>query len=71
MITQMKKLKGLRDLFKNIKTLYAYRLTSGGVKATNTFATAKLGGLRGNDLKIVIHRIVPEDLYNQRVMANY
>lgn len=48
------KLKGLRDLFKNIKTLYAYRLTSGGVKATNTFATAKLGGLRGNDLKIVI-----------------
>ncbi len=48
------KLKGLRDLFKNIKTLYAYRLTSGGGKATNTFATAKLGGLRGNDLKIVI-----------------
>lgn len=48
------KLKGLRDLFKNIKTLYAYRLTSGGTKATNTFATAKLGGLRGNDLKIVI-----------------
>lgn len=48
------KLKGLRDLFINIKTLYAYRLTSGGVKATNTFATAKFGGVRGNDLKIVI-----------------
>lgn len=48
------KLKGLRDLFMNIKTLYAYRLTSGGNKATNTFATAKFGGIRGNDLKIVI-----------------
>lgn len=48
------KLKGLKDLFLNIKTLYAYRLTSGGTKATNTFATAKFGGVRGNDLKIVI-----------------
>lgn len=48
------KLKGLRDLFMNIKTLYAYRLTSGGNKATNTFADAKFGGIRGNDLKIVI-----------------
>jgi len=48
------KLKGLRDLFLNVKTLFAYRLTSGGVKATNTFATAKYCGIRGNDLKIVI-----------------
>ena len=48
------KLKGLRDLFLNTKTLYAYKLTSGGVKATNTFATALYGGVRGNDIKIVI-----------------
>jgi hypothetical protein len=48
------KMKGLRDLFMNIKTLYAYRLTSGGTKASNTFATAKFGGVRGNDLKTVI-----------------
>lgn len=48
------KLKGLRDLFMSIKILYAYRLTSGGVKASNTFATAKYCGIRGNDLKIVI-----------------
>lgn len=54
------KLKGLRDLFMNVKTLYAYRLTSGGVKATNTFATAKFGGVRGNDLKIVIQANVDE-----------
>ena len=48
------KMKGLRDLFLNIKTLYAYKLTSGGAKATCTFATAKFGGTRGNDLKVVI-----------------
>ena len=29
-------LKGLRDLFINLSTLYAYRLTSGGTKAENT-----------------------------------
>lgn len=48
------KMKGLRDLFKNITTLYAYRLNGGGEKATNTYATAKYAGTRGNDLKIVI-----------------
>ena len=48
------KMKGLRDLFLNIKTLYAYKLTSGGVKATNDFATAKYSGVRGNDLNVVI-----------------
>ena len=48
------KMKGLRDLFLNIKTLYAYKLTSGGTKASNTFATAKHGGVRGNDLNVVI-----------------
>ena len=50
------KLKGLRDLFKNIRTLYAYKLnsnTSGG-KAENTFCTAKCAGTRGNDLKTKI-----------------
>ncbi|MBR5584090.1 MAG: phage tail sheath family protein, partial [Lachnospiraceae bacterium] len=47
------KMKGLRDLFKNINTLYAYRL-NGGVKAENTYATARCSGVRGNDLNIVI-----------------
>lgn len=54
------KMKGLRDLFMNIKTLYAYKLTSGGVKATNAFATAKYAGTRGNDLKVVIVANVDE-----------
>lgn len=48
------KLKGLRDLFLNLRTGYFYRLNNGPVKAQNTFATAKYGGFRGNDLKTVI-----------------
>lgn len=48
-----KKLKGLRDLFKNSKEGYFYRLNK-GAKATNKFATAKYSGIRGNDIKIVI-----------------
>lgn len=48
------KLKGLRDLFKNSRMLYAYKLTSGGDKASNTYAEALYGGVRGNDIKIAI-----------------
>ena len=48
------KMKGLRDLFMNIKTLYAYKLTSGGTKAENIYATAKYRGVRGNDLMVTI-----------------
>lgn len=55
------KMKGLRDLFKNITTLYAYRLNGGGVKATNTYATAKFGGVRGNDLKVIIQKNVDDE----------
>ena len=47
------KLKGLRDVFKNALTLYAYRVNS-GKKATCTYADAKYSGTRGNDLKVVI-----------------
>lgn len=50
------KLKGLRDLFRNAQTLYAYKLTSKGAKASNQFAQAKHCGIRGNDLKIVIQK---------------
>ena len=48
------KLKGLRDLFKNLKTGYFYRINNGAVKAKCDIATAKYGGVRGNDLTIVI-----------------
>ena len=47
------KLKGLRDLFKNIRTGYFYKLNSGN-KAECALATAKYKGARGNDLKIVV-----------------
>ncbi len=47
-------IKGLRDLFLNINTLYAYRLNGGGDKASNEYATAKHSGTRGNDIKIQI-----------------
>lgn len=53
------KIKGLRDLFKNIKTLYAYKLNK-GEKASNTFATAKYSGIRGNNITIVIEANVDD-----------
>jgi len=46
-------LKGIRDLLRTAKTLYAYRINS-GTKAENTFATAKYTGTRGDSIKIVI-----------------
>lgn len=55
------KLKGLRDLFLNTKTLYAYRLNSGGEKACNSFAEAVCGGTRGNDLKIIVQQNVDNE----------
>ena len=55
------KMKGLRDLFSNITTLYAYRLNGGGTKASNAYATAKFGGVRGNDLKIIVQKNVDDE----------
>lgn len=54
------KMRGLVDLFMGAKTLYAYRLNGGGTKAANTFATALYGGVRGNDIKIVIQANVDD-----------
>lgn len=48
------KMKGLRDLFKNIKKGHFYKLMNAGVKASNTFCDAKYKGVRGNDLKTVV-----------------
>lgn len=54
------KLKGLRDLFQNIKKAYLYRLNS-GEKAANDFATAKCSGIRGNDITIVIAKNIDNE----------
>lgn len=53
------KLKALRELFRNAKTVYCYRLNS-GTKAENEFATAKHSGTRGNDIKIIIQTNVDD-----------
>jgi len=47
-------MRGLRDLFKNIRVGYIYRLDTGGVKASNDYATANYPGVRGNDLTVVV-----------------
>lgn len=39
--------KGLRDLFRNITTLYCYKLMNGGAKAANSIAQAKYKGSAG------------------------
>lgn len=54
------KLKGLRDLFRNIKTGYFYKLNN-GAKAACEFATAKYSGIRGNDIKLVIAKNVDDE----------
>lgn len=54
------KMKGLRDLFMGAKTLYTYRLNSGGNKAENDYASAVCSGICGNDLKITILENVDE-----------
>lgn len=48
------KLRGIRDLFKNIHTAYFYKLMKNGTAASNTLGTAKYKGVRGNALKTVV-----------------
>lgn len=48
------KMQGLNDLFIGANKLYAYRLNTGGVKASNEYAQALYSGVRGNDIRIVI-----------------
>lgn len=55
------KIKGLRDLFKNLQTGYFYRINNAAVKASCDFATAKYGGVRGNDLTIVIAENIDDE----------
>ena len=65
------KLKGLRDLFLNAQTLYAYRLNSGGKRASNEYAYAACSGIRGNDLKLVIQADPDsEDMYTVQTLLD-
>lgn len=47
-------MKGLRDLFLNLKTLYCYKLNSGGAKALCDYCEAKYSGTRGNKIMVAI-----------------
>lgn len=59
------KMKGLRDLFKNLQTGYFYRLNNDTVKASNDIATAKYGGARGNALAVAVQvNVDDEDMYD-------
>lgn len=49
-------LQPVRELLCHAKKLYLYKLTSGGTKAENEFATAVCCGTRGNDLQVVIQK---------------
>lgn len=57
-------LKDVRELFRNARKVFFYRLNGGGAKATITtgtlVCTAKYGGTRGNALKVVIAANVNE-----------
>lgn len=55
------KLAGIKDIMKNSVKLYAFKLNTDGVKASNAYATAKHTGTRGNDLKVIIETDVDEE----------
>lgn len=55
------KLKGLRDLFRNARTFYVYRLNGNGSKAANALAEALYPGIRGNDLMITVQANVDDE----------
>ncbi len=61
------KLKGLRDLFKNLNTGRFYRLSNGAAKASCTLSKAKYAGARGND----ISHVVEADLDNKGQFVVY
>ena len=54
------KLKGIRDIFLNAKTVYFYR-TNGGSKASSDIGDAKYSGTRGNDISVTVES--DEDSY--------
>lgn len=54
------KLMPMREVFKHAQKVYFYRLNT-GVKAFNEFGTAKHGGVRGNDLKIIIAKNIDNE----------
>lgn len=46
--------RGIRDLFKNARTLYGYRINGKGSCAACDYGTARYAGIRGNDLRLIV-----------------
>ena len=56
------KMKPVRELFKNAKTVYVYKINgTGAVKAKSSLATAKYAGIRGNDIAILVEANVDNE----------
>jgi hypothetical protein len=53
-------LKPLRELYKNIRIGYLFRLGTGGAKASNVYGTAKYVGTRGNNITVVVQTNVDD-----------
>jgi Phage tail sheath protein. len=53
-------LRPLRELFKNIRIGYLFRLGTGGVKAANVYGSAKYVGERGNAITIIVKENVDD-----------
>lgn len=54
-------LKGLRDLFKNIHTLYAYRVNGGQPAVNSVGVMAKHPGTAGNNIKIIVSENIDDN----------
>ncbi len=54
------KMRGFREVFKGARMLYAYRLGT-STKAACTYADARYGGIRGNDIKVVVAKNVDDN----------
>ena len=54
-------MRNIRELFLHASKLHIYRLNSGGVAASNDYATALYPGTRGNDLKVVIQNNLDDE----------
>lgn len=50
------KVKGIRDLFKNARTLYGYRVNGNGIRAACDYGTARYAGVRGNGLYLAVEQ---------------
>lgn len=53
-------LRDLREILKNARIVYVYRLNGGGDQATGTYATAKFAGTLGNKINITVATAVDD-----------